>query len=364
MQQAGLDTRIDNIGNVRGRKWSSNPNAPVFVIASHYDTVVNAGKYDGSLGILMGMDCIENLDSQELPFHIELIAFSDEEGVRFHTTLLGSEAVSGTFDQKLLQKKDDTGVTLAEVIEYMGGDPADLPDDAIPPGKCAGYFEIHIEQGPVLYKKNLPVAVVTGISGQQRHELVFSGEAGHAGTVPMEMRRDALCCAAEAAIKVEEEARKTDEIVATIGKLTISDAASNVIPGEVSCTLDIRSSKAEVLAEAGERIHKVVTEVCRNRQVDLHWSTVQQTSPIECDTELSQLLSKSIKQAGFEQVHLASGAGHDALAFANIAPVSMMFVRCYKGISHHPAEHVEPDDIADAIAAADWYLRNLINHYK
>src|SRR5690349_4354019 len=199
MKEAGLITWIDQVGNVRGRLNSNDPGAKVFVIASHIDTVINAGKFDGPLGVLMGLDLLEQLISKEVkpPFNIELIAFCDEEGVRFHTTFLGSKMVAGTLEIALLEKQDENGKKLGDVIRDMGGDVALLSQDAIPGNKWLGYFEIHIEQGPVLYNKNLPAAAVSAIAGQVRAELHFSGLAGHAGTVPMGLRKDALCCAAE-----------------------------------------------------------------------------------------------------------------------------------------------------------------------
>ncbi|RYU76397.1 M20/M25/M40 family metallo-hydrolase, partial [Hymenobacter persicinus] len=193
-EQAGLRTRLDSIGNVRGRLVSQHPGAKTFVIASHIDTVVNAGRFDGPLGVLLGLDLLESLRARnvELPFHVELIAFSDEEGVRFHTTYLGSKVVAGSFDQSLLTKTDAAGISLTDAIHTMGGNAATLAADAIPADQWLGYFEAHIEQGPVLWERNIPVALVTAIAGQRRVELTFKGMAGHAGTVPMHMRQDAL----------------------------------------------------------------------------------------------------------------------------------------------------------------------------
>ena len=196
MKKAGLQTRIDNMGNIRGRLLSKKANAKTFVIASHIDTVINAGKFDGPMGVLMGIDLIEHIiqTKAELPFHIELIGFCDEEGCRFHTTYLGSKAVAGSFDTAILDTKDEAGISLQNVIEQNGGDVSKLIEDAMPKENWLGYYEIHIEQGPVLYEKDIPVGIVTAIAGQCRAGMVFNGEAGHAGTVPMGMRKDALAC--------------------------------------------------------------------------------------------------------------------------------------------------------------------------
>jgi allantoate deiminase len=300
-----------------------------------------------------------------LPFNLELIAFSDEEGVRFHTTYLGSKVVAGSFDEGLLQKKDAAAVSLQEVIELMGGNIRKLSHDAIGKEGWLGYFEIHIEQGPVLYDRNIPAAVVTGIAGQSRVEINFKGEAGHAGTVPMNMRNDALCCAAEFILATEKFALdKKDKVVATVGKLNIANSASNVIPGEVGCTLDLRSADEGQLSAAYQTLQRLCEEVSEKRRIAVEWMLVQSTTPTACDDDLIKTLEDAINASGYEVVKLVSGAGHDAAAISKVAPVSMMFVRCFKGISHNPAENVEIKDIAAAIKVADNFMQNLINKYN
>jgi allantoate deiminase len=367
MKEAGLETRVDSVGNVRGRLLSSKPQAKTFVIASHIDTVVNAGKFDGPLGVLMGLDLIEQLivTNASLPFNIELIAFSDEEGVRFHTTYLGSRVVAGSFDLSLLQKKDAVGVSLQEAIQLMEGDINRIKEDAIAEEDWLGYFEIHIEQGPVLYEKEIPVAVVTGIAGQNRVEITFKGMAGHAGTVPMDMRNDALCCAAEFILETEKFALANKEkIVATVGKLTIPNSASNVIPGEVTCLLDLRSADEQQLSSAYETLQNICKKVSAKRNITVDWNLIQTSKPIACNEELNKMLAQSIDASGYEVVKLVSGAGHDAVAISEVAPVSMMFVRCFKGISHNPLEDVEIKDIAAAIKVSDNFIQNLINKHN
>jgi len=363
MNDIGLTTYIDNIGNVRGTWRSEKPDAKTFVIGSHIDTVVNAGKFDGPLGVLLGMDIIEQLrlTYPTIPFNVELIAFSDEEGVRFHTTYLGSRVVAGNYDISMLDKKDSSGITLKDVIREIGGDIEKLGSDLIPRDKWLGYFEAHIEQGPVLYEKDIPVAVVTSIAGQKRIEMKFTGVAGHAGTVPMDMRFDALCAAAEIVLAIEHFALgHRDQIVATVGKIDIQHSASNVIPGKVSCTLDLRSADETQLSTAFELIKNLCTNICGKRGVGFNWSLIQESVPVNCDADLSGLLASAITESGYQVVKLVSGAGHDGVPISEVAPITMLFIRCYKGISHNPLENVELKDIAAAIKVSDNFMHQLI----
>ncbi|WP_324670654.1 allantoate amidohydrolase [Hymenobacter sp. GOD-10R] len=364
MQAAGLAVRVDSIGNLRVRLTSKNLTAKTFVLASHIDTVVNAGKFDGPLGVLLGLDMLEQLMQQQvqLPFHLELIAFSDEEGVRYHTTYLGSKVVTGAFDQSLLQRRDAKGITLAEAITTMGGNVEQLASDAIPAADWLGYFEVHIEQGPVLWERDIPVAVVTAIAGQQRVEVTFQGMAGHAGTVPMDMRQDALAGAAEFVLAVEQFGLAHKEnIVATVGKLDVRNAASNVIPGEVTCSLDLRSADATRLASAYDALYATTEGIVRSRNLVLRWELIQYTAPITCDTALNKKLAQAITESGHEVVSLVSGAGHDAVPISVVSPATMMFVRCFKGISHNPLENVEERDLAATLQVVDRFLSSLIS---
>jgi len=367
MQQAGLETRIDAIGNIRGRLASNKKDAKTLVIGSHIDTVVNAGKFDGPLGVLMGLALLEQLIQQKtpLPFNIELIAFCDEEGVRFHTTYLGSKVVAGQFDNNLLSRQDANGTTLQEVIQAMGGNTTLLQQDAIKSEDWIGYFEIHIEQGPVLFEKNIPVGIVTAIAGQKRIAITFKGEAGHAGTVPMHMRNDALCAASEFILEVERFAGShLRQVVATVGTLQITHAASNVIPGEVSCTLDLRSADQQVLSSVYSHLEQLGSAICQQRKIDFTWEPIQETNPVSCNTVMNFLLKQSVQQAGYQVVNLVSGAGHDAVAIAPVAPVAMLFVRCFKGISHNPLEDVELKDIAAAVEISASFIHSLIKKHN
>jgi allantoate deiminase len=365
-EAAGLETRLDGIGNLRGRLASPRPGAKTFVLASHIDTVVNAGKYDGPLGVLMGLDLVESILRQgiELPFNLELIAFSDEEGVRFHTTYLGSKVVTGAFEPALLQKTDADGITLAQAIADMGGNVASLAADALPAAEWLGYFELHIEQGPVLWETGQPVALVTAIAGQQRVELTWTGMAGHAGTVPMPLRQDALAAAAEFVLAGEAFALAHGRgLVATVGQLGIPYSASNVIPGQVVHSLDLRSPDASQLAAAYADLQAQAEAIAARRGLGLAWQLVQYTAPVACDRELNRLLGQAIAASGYEVDGLVSGAGHDAVPASAVAPATMAFIRCYKGISHNPLENVEAADVAAALAVAERFLVELKNKY-
>ncbi|MDB5228246.1 MAG: amidase, hydantoinase/carbamoylase family [Bacteroidota bacterium] len=367
MEEAGLQTSIDHIGNVRGKIISEDSDEKTFVIGSHIDTVVDAGKFDGPLGVIMGIDLAEHIISSKLklPFDLEIVAFCDEEGVRFQTTFLGSKALAGSFETVILNETDKDDVTLRQAIQGIGGDPQKINAKSIDAKNWLGYFEIHIEQGPVLYEKNIPVGLVTAIAGQCRVEIVLEGFAGHAGTVPMQMRKDALACAAEFILAVEEFAEEhKDKLVATVGKLDVPHSASNVIPGKAICTLDVRSADENFLESALQSIKKVTIDICSKRKIDLQWNNILQTKPVPCDQQLNHLLQQSITAAGYDAIELVSGAGHDAIAISDVSPVSMMFVRCFKGISHNPLENVETKDIAAAIAVADNFLNLFISNYN
>ncbi len=243
----------------------------------------------------------------------------------------------------------------------MGADPAGIPSDALAPDEWLGYFEIHIEQGPVLYERHVPVAVVTAIAGQRRVEITFTGMAGHAGTVPMAMRQDALCAAAEFVLAVEQFAlAHQTNLVATVGKLTVVNAASNVIPGQVSCSLDVRSNDADLLETAYLTLHELATRIGTSRPINVNWTLIQATAPILCDADLTNLLAESIRQSGYEVISLVSGAGHDGVPISLVSPVAMLFVRCFNGISHNPLENVELADMAATLRVADTFLDSLL----
>jgi allantoate deiminase len=366
MEEAGLQTRIDAIGNVRGRLPAALATSGTLVLGSHFDTVVNAGKFDGPLGLLMGLDLLEQLAARPvpLPVNAELIGFCDEEGVRFHTTYLGSQVVAGSFDDRLLERKDAGGITLAQAIAAQGGDPGKIRAEALAAQDWLAYFEIHIEQGPVLYQRNIPAAAVTAIAGQHRVEVTFLGAAGHAGTVPMTLRQDALCAAAEFVLAAETYARSQGpDLVATVGKLHIPQEASNVIPGAVTCTLDLRSAGQARLAAAHTALKDLCAHICRQRNIQLRWQLVQETRPVRCHPVLNEWLAAAIGETGHEVLRLVSGAGHDAVPISQVAPATMLFVRCFEGISHNPREEVDLADLAASLRVAEIFISQVLDKY-
>ena len=364
MRQAGLETCIDNIGNIRGKLKSKNPNAKTFVIGSHFDSVNHAGKYEGVLGILSGLDMIENIIQKNisLPFHLELIAFSEHEGVRFNYSYLGSHVVAGTFQNKLLEIKDDEGNTLSDVLQSLNYQPEKLEDDAIRSENLLGYFEIHIDQGNVLSEKDISVGVVSSIRGQKRIEIKFAGKAGHAGTVAMPLRKDALAGAAKFIIAVEKYAvKEKGNLLATIGKVTIPDAASNVIAGTVFCTLDIRSDDPELLSDAYEFIYSECENICDKRNIYFEWKLIQETDPVDCNKKLKRILSNCVVEKKIPLIEMVSGAGHDAAIMSSVTPVAMLFVKCFKNIGENPPEVVEINDIAKALEVSDLFIQQLLS---
>ncbi|HEY6901364.1 MAG TPA: hydantoinase/carbamoylase family amidase, partial [Puia sp.] len=275
-------------------------------------------------------------------------------------TYLGSKVVAGSFEPELLQRRDGGGISLREAVEAVGGKPDELDREAIGAGEWLGYFELHIEQGPVLYERKVPVALVKAIAGQVRAEVTFVGMAGHAGTVPMDMRKDALCGASEFVLGVEDAAGVAGSgWVATVGKLEIKDAASNVIPGEVVCSVDVRSADAGILERGYEQLRLLGEDIGSRRGLGVRWKVVQATAPVGGDERMNRLLGESIGASGYPVLELVSGAGHDAVPVSAVSPVCMLFVRCYKGISHHPLEDVEKEDLAAAIAVAEIFLNRL-----
>lgn len=368
MQEAGLEVSIDNVGNIRGIIKSPAQDAKHFVIGSHYDTVYDAGKYDGPLGILLSIEMAQHVTDtkQQLPFHMNCCAFSDEEGCRFNTAYLGSSVIAGNFDSNWLSRQDDNGITLTDVIESFGGDVNQIDNDAIPAHDWLGYFEAHIEQGPVLCEKDLPVCLVNGIAAQIRINIKWTGESGHAGTSPMHLRHDALCAAAEFILKIEEIAKQhKDKLVATVGKLQVFPNTSNVIPGFINHTLDIRSPHESFLEEIVELLHNAGKQISNKRKIKIDWELMQSNPAINCDPQLQDLLARSIKKGNVEHLlNIPSGAGHDAVMISKVAPVSMLFVRCTDGVSHNPKEHVDSKDIAKAADVCNHFIDELINTHS
>lgn len=362
MRGAGLETCIDNIGNIRGKLKSKNSNAKTFVIGSHFDSVKNGGKYEGILGILSGLDVIDNIIQKNisLPFHLELIAFASHEADRFNYSYLGSHVVAGSYQNKLLEIKDEEGKTLSEVLQSLSHNPQELEKDAVSGENLLGYFEIHTEQGNVLYDSDIPVGVVSSIRGQKRIEIKFAGKAGHAGTIAMSLRKDALAAAAKFILAVEKYAiKEKKDLLATIGKVTIPDAASNVIPGTVFCTLDIRSDSAELLSDAYEFIYSECENICDKRNIYFEWKLIQETDPVVCNKKFKRILSNCIIEKKIPLIEMVSGAGHDAAIMSSVTQVAMLFVKCLKNVAENPPENVEINDIATTLEISDQFIQLL-----
>lgn len=357
MEGAGLAVRRDGIGNLIGRLGDRG--ARTLLIGSHLDTVRDAGRFDGMLGVLVAIGCLEQLRDagRSLPYAVEVLAFADEEGVRFGTGYLGSSVVAGCFDITDLELRDAGGVTLADALRAFGGDPDALAGARRDPADLIGYYEVHIEQGPVLEAGGVALGVVTAIAGQTGGRVVFSGQAGHAGTVPMALRRDALGAAAEFVTAVEAAARDEDGVVATVGELEVQHGARNVIPGRVVVSLDVRHAADSVRESVVARLRERAGAIAAARGLGLEWQVGHGTPAVDCSTELTELVAEAVSASGHPVVRLPSGAGHDAAMLSQIAPVAMLFVRCAGGVSHNPAESVTVDDVAAAIDATTRFLQ-------
>jgi allantoate deiminase len=361
MNDAGMETRIDAVGDLCGRLAGSDPDAPALLLGSHFDSVRDAGRYDGLLGILVAIEAIERVRETrgQAPFPIDVLAFADEEGLRFQTTYLGSCALAGTFDPAFLDLVDTDGITLREAMTAFGGDPTGLAATALKTADAFAYFEIHIEQGPYLESVAAPVGVVTAISGQTRILASVSGEAGHAGTVAMHLRRDPLPAAAEVVLAAEALACRTDGLLATAGTIAAEPGASNVIPGRVRFSLDVRHPDDQVRAHAVTTLHRRAAEIAAARRLDLDWQIARDHPAVPCDASLASRLANAVAGAGYRVERLPSGAGHDAVTMSAVVPVAMLFVRCAGGVSHHPDESVTAEDVAVAIDVLDHFIASL-----
>ena len=357
MKDAGMAAHLDAIGNVCGRYEGDRPGLPCLMLGSHYDTVRDAGKWDGPLGVITAIACVADLNRRgvRLPFAIEIVGFADEEGVRFASTLLGSRAIAGTFDQRVLDARDANGLTMREAMLQFGLDLGGIGEAARRRDELHAYVELHIEQGPVLEQQNLPVGVVTAISGATRLAATLTGVAGHAGTVPMALRRDALAGAAECIVAVEEFCKGDGGgLVGTVGVINAMPGATNVIPGRVFFTLDIRAPEDQHRKRAVAEIVQRIEAIAKRRELSLQIDVTHENRTVPCAPWLKAQMAEAVAGEGYGVFELPSGAGHDGMAMIDIADVAMLFVRCRGGISHNPAEHVEP---ADADAGARVLLR-------
>lgn len=361
MQAAGLDAHVDAVGNVIGRYATAGAAAKTLIVGSHYDTVANAGRFDGRLGILTGLAVAEHLQrtGQQLPFQLEVIGFAEEEGVRFAAPYLGSSAIAGCFDENALRRRDANGVSLAALIREEGADLTVIKALARQPKALRGYLEVHIEQGPVLLQKGLPLGIVTSIAGSARFRITIHGTVGHAGTVPMSLRHDAAAAAAEIVLAVEQRCAAVATLVGTVGQLAVPRGLINVIPGCCEFSLDVRAGDDAARDAAIADILAAIGRIAVRRGVTADVAEIGRHAAVPCPPGLHSALAQAVARAGIEPFHLASGAGHDAAMFAGVTDVGMLFVRCGNGgISHSPLETVTADD---ADVAARVLLDLLVN---
>lgn len=348
LEPLGVSLTVDPAGNLRAFYPGADANASRLLIGSHLDTVPNAGAYDGTLGVVLAVALLEALEGRKMPFGIEVVGFSEEEGVRFGVPFIGSRALVGRLDEELLCRQDAFGISVRKAIQDFGLNPAQIPR-ALLHGDVFGYLEFHIEQGPVLENLGRPLAAVEAIAGQDRLEFTFLGCANHAGTTPMHLRQDALAAAAEWIVKVEREARAVPGLVATVGYIEAKPGAANVIAGEVRATLDVRHASDEVRIQAVENLIRQAEEIAKRRGLTLKQTNLLNQRAVAMDRFFVELIEEAIRKAGCEPHRMVSGAGHDAMILAEKIPAAMIFLRTPGGISHDPGESVFAEDVAKAI---------------
>ena len=351
MTEAGMQTWQDEVGNQWGRLASKNADAPRLIIGSHLDTVPNAGAFDGILGVLMGIELAAYMrdNAIDLPFHIDVVGFCDEEGTRYGVTLIGSRALAGTFVPDWLDIEDPDGKTMRDAMIDFGLQPEDFGKASLQGENIAGYWEIHIEQGPVLEAEKLSIGVVTAIAGARRGQIRFKGLAGHAGTTPMHLRKDALCGAAELTLAIEKMANDcNDDRVATVGEIGIRPGAVNVIPGAAVISLDVRSQFDDKRDQLIDDIAEIADTIASGRHLSIEWQWHHKASSVPCNKDFQKIFADAMQAVNLPVRHLPSGAGHDAMAIADLCEVAMLFIRSPRGLSHHPEESVIAEDVVDA----------------
>ena len=361
MKEAGLTVREDDTGNIVGRLESAHPVAKTLLLGSHLDTVRNAGRFDGALGVLLPVVALAELKRRgvELPYAVEVIGFSEEEAVRFTGSYIGSKAFTGRLKTADLKLTDARGQTLRSVIEAHSGRPFVTPKSAHRSRDLLGYLEVHVEQGPVLEDRKLAVGVVSAIASQTRGRLTFRGKAGHAGTTPMNLRRDSLAGAAEFVLFAEKFAGGQSPLVATVGTISVPSGAANVIPGQTVLSLDVRHPDDAACRRAVQQLIAQAQKIARRRGLTLTWQPTMQHHATPCSPELSDLLGRSVKAVQGKNLSLVSGAGHDGVVMAALTPIAMLFVRCRDGLSHHPDEYAAPKDLAVALRVTIDFLERL-----
>lgn len=360
MVQAGLQVHMDAAGTLIGRKQGPN-GVPTLLIGSHQDSVKSGGRYDGIMGVVLGCLALEKLRAEavELPFSVEILAFADEEGVRFPTALMGPRALAGTFDPAVLDMKDKDGVSLRRALADFGGDPDGVSSLARDPSKTAGYLEIHIEQGPVLEAADAALGIVTGICGIERNTVTFAGDTGHAGTVPMDSRRDALVAGSDFISAIHDAAINIPDLRATVGALSLHPNVVNAIPSKVELTLEIRALDDTVRDNFARSARSVGDRISGLRRVDFAMERTYEQPAVPCDINMIGDLEAAVAAIGHTAPRLPSGATHDASAMADLCPTSMLFVRCKDGLSHKPEEFASTEDMGAGIEAVARFLRRI-----
>jgi allantoate deiminase len=361
MRDAGLTVREDETGNLIGRLETSAPGAKTLLLGSHLDTVRNAGRFDGALGVVLPIVALAELKHRGivLPFHVEVLGFSEEEAVRFTGAYIGSKAYTGRLRAADLKLRDARNQTLREVIEAHAEKRFAPPKPAHRPGDLLGYLEVHIEQGPVLEAKKLAVGVVSTIASQARGRLTFRGKAGHAGTTPMDLRRDALAGAAEFIVFAEAFAGTRPPLVATVGTISVPAGAANVIPGETVLSLDVRHPNDATCDAALAELVRQAQRTARRRQLTCEWQPTMRHSATPCSAQLTTELARSIRRVQGKSLSLISGAGHDGVVMSALTPIAMLFVRCRDGLSHHPDEYASPKDLKVALQVVVDFLEKV-----
>jgi allantoate deiminase len=358
LEAAGAEVTIDAAGNLRGFYSAAQTNAPRLLLGSHLDTVPDAGAYDGVLGVVLAVSLLEMLEDRKLPFAIEVIGFSEEEGIRFSAPFIGSRALAGKLDDELLNRTDSNGVSVRTAIENFGLKPAEISKAAMNKNSLA-YVEFHIEQGPVLESLGIPLGVVEGIAGQTRGEFTFLGRANHAGTTPMNLRRDAMSAAAEWMLEVERVAKREKGLVATVGRITATPNATNVVAGQVRVSLDVRHKSNDVRARAVEFLAVQAEEIAHRRGLKVERKVLLNQPAVSMDPFLMSQIDEAAGKAGCATHRMVSGAGHDAMILAEKIPTAMIFLRTPDGISHHPSESVSVEDVAKALECGTFLLTQL-----
>ncbi len=359
MQNAGLSAHLDAAGTLIGRREGSETTRTL-IIGSHQDSVPNGGKYDGILGVVLPIVVLEQLKGETLPFSVEVVAFADEEGVRFPTALMGPRALAGTFDPAILELSDRAGMTLGAAMREFDLNPDDIMSLQREESDVLGFVEVHIEQGPVLQELAAPVGIVTDICGIERWAVVFEGRTAHAGTTPMELRLDALAGASEIVVEVERLCRQAENLVGVVGQLDVHPNAVNAVPGSVQFVIELRSGEDDVRRQAAAALADFTERTAARRRLSVECVRTYQQDAVPCDSQLCDQLERAAAAAGLCAPRLMSGATHDTSAMADLCPTSMLFVRCLDGISHNPSESITAND-SDAAARV---LRELLLKYQ